>query len=140
MFIVLDTSILIAFLLSRGDNNSREIIRLAKNKKVQLAASKETIHELKRVLSVDVVKKLPGYKAHLVASFIAWYQYNVNYFVIDSITSPLVIRDVSDNIFLKLAVASHAQYIISGDKDLLVIKQIQKTKIITTAEFMQLQK
>jgi len=138
MLIVLDTSVLVALLLSRGHNNTREIILLARNKKIRLAASKETIRELKRVFSFDSIKKLPGYKSHLVASFIAWYQYNVEYFAINSDISFVAIRDVSDSIFLKLAVVSHAQYIISGDQDLLVIKHIQKTNIITVAEFIHL--
>lgn len=136
MLIVLDTSVLIAFLLSRGNNNSREIIRLAKNKQIRLVASKETIRELKRALSLEKVKKLPGYKSWLVASFIAWYQYNVEYFSIESMIIPHAVRDTSDSVFLKLAIVSNAHYIISGDKDLLVIKHIQKTKIITPAEFI----
>lgn len=140
MIVILDTSIIISFLLSKRDNNCRFIVRLAQNNHIRLAASKETMYELKRIISHNNIKKLPGYKAHTVASFIAWYQYNVEYFSIGTITPSKQIRDTSDSMFLKLAIASYAQYIVSGDKDLLVIKHIGKTKIVTTAEFVRLQK
>jgi len=140
MLIVLDTSVLIAFLLSRGISNSSEIIRLAKDKKLRLAASKETLKELKQTLSLVTIKKLPGYKARTLASFIAWYQYNVEYFTIVNSSSSKQIRDTSDAMFLELARISQADYIISGDNDLLVLKHIRKTKIITAAEFVEIQR
>jgi len=140
MIVIIDTSIIISFLLSKRDNNCRFIIRLAQNNHIRLAASKETMSELKSIISHNNIKKLHGYKAHTVASFIALYQYNVEYFSISNITPSKQIRDTSDSMFLKLAIASCAQYIISGDNDLLVLEHIQKTKIITPAEFIQLQK
>lgn len=138
MIVIVDTSVLVSYLLSKGKNNCRQIIQLVRDKRVQLASSKEILHELKHTLGQSDIKKLPGYKSRLVASFIAWYQYNVGYFTIESIVIPPAIRDTNDSMFLKLAIVSNAHYIISGDKDLLVIKHIQKTKIITAAEFMSL--
>jgi len=40
-------------------------------------------------------------------------------------------RDPKDNFLLNLAIDSKADYLVTGDKDLLVLKQIGKTKIIT---------
>ena len=140
MLIVLDTSVLIAFLLSRGRNNCQKIIHLAKKKHIRLVASKETIRELKRVLSLSTVKGLPGYKAHIIASFVAWYQHNVEYFSINNIPLKQVIRDKNDTVFLRLAVTSRAKYIITGDEDILTIKKIEKTLIISTSQFFELEK
>lgn len=140
MIVILDTSIIISFLLSKHDNNCRFIVRFAQSNRIKLVASKETMSELKYVISHNHIKKLPGYKAHTVASFIAWYQYNVEYFSISDITPSRQIRDTSDTIFLKLAIVSQAEYIVSGDNDLLVLRHIQKTKIITAAEFIELQR
>ena len=46
-----------------------------------------------------------------------------------------ICRDPDDNKFLGCAKDSGALYIVSGDKDLLVLKKFEKTKIITAREF-----
>jgi putative PIN family toxin of toxin-antitoxin system len=47
-------------------------------------------------------------------------------------------RDPKDNFLLALAKDGNADYLITGDKDLLILKQFGKTKIINVAEFEQL--
>ena len=43
-------------------------------------------------------------------------------------------RDFKDNFLLDLAIDSKADYLVTGDKDLLEIKLIGKTKILTIKE------
>ncbi len=45
-------------------------------------------------------------------------------------------RDCKDNFLLNLAVDSKADFLVTGDKDLLEIKIIKKTKILTIRELM----
>ena len=139
MLVILDTSVIIAFLLSTGRSFAREIVCQAKNKKIKLAASKEKIIELKKTLSYQSIKKLPNYKSYLVASFIAWYQYNVIYYSLENKKIFKGLRDIKDNIFLQLALISKAKYLITGDKDLLILKRVKSTKIITTKDFFELE-
>jgi putative PIN family toxin of toxin-antitoxin system len=47
-------------------------------------------------------------------------------------------RDLADNTFLELAVDGHADYLVSGDKDLLVLNPFQGIPILTPAEFLEL--
>lgn len=50
------------------------------------------------------------------------------------------IRDCSDpkdNMFLELAVASQADYLITGDDDLLILDPFRKTRILTLSEFAE---
>jgi uncharacterized protein len=47
-------------------------------------------------------------------------------------------RDPDDDKFLELASEIQADYIISGDKDLLAIKTFEATKIFTPSEFRQI--
>ena len=47
-------------------------------------------------------------------------------------------RDRNDDHVLSLAVDARAAYLISSDKDLLVLKNIGKTKILTMSEFLNL--
>ena len=47
-----------------------------------------------------------------------------------------VCSDLDDNKFLELAVSGMAQYIITGDKELLILNTYQGIPIITPAEFL----
>jgi len=44
-------------------------------------------------------------------------------------------RDKKDNFLLSMAIDSKADYLVSGDPDLLVIERIGKTMIINMREF-----
>ncbi len=46
-------------------------------------------------------------------------------------------RDYKDNFLLSLAVESKADYLVSGDADLLVLKKIKKTKIVSWNDFIK---
>jgi len=52
--------------------------------------------------------------------------------VISSIT---LCRDVKDNFLLSLVKDSKANYLLTGDKDLLVLKSFEETQIITITEY-----
>lgn len=47
-------------------------------------------------------------------------------------------RDAADNRFLELAIAAQAEFLITGDQDLLILGQIQSTRICTLTEFADL--
>ena len=48
-----------------------------------------------------------------------------------------VCRDKKDNFLLNLACDSKADYLVTGDKDLLEIKSLNKTKILTLSELKE---
>lgn len=50
----------------------------------------------------------------------------------------LVCRDPKDNMFLELASESKADFIITGDADLLVVKKFEDCKILTPSQFIDL--
>ncbi|MGV2389139.1 MAG: putative toxin-antitoxin system toxin component, PIN family [Microcystis novacekii Mn_MB_F_20050700_S1] len=45
-------------------------------------------------------------------------------------------RDAKDNKYLELAISGHAESIITGDEDLLVLNPFRNIKIITVLEFL----
>jgi putative PIN family toxin of toxin-antitoxin system len=49
---------------------------------------------------------------------------------------PTLSRDRKDDYLLLHAVASSAEFLVTGDKDLLVLEQIDETRIVSPAEFM----
>jgi putative PIN family toxin of toxin-antitoxin system len=48
-----------------------------------------------------------------------------------------ICRDPADDIFLAVAKTGKAEWLISGDNDLLVLAQHGQTRIITPAEFLE---
>jgi hypothetical protein len=49
---------------------------------------------------------------------------------------PAVARDADDNYLLGICACCRAEFLITGDQDFLVIKQYQKTKIVTMSQFL----
>lgn len=52
-------------------------------------------------------------------------------------TKVSLLRDPSDNFLLALAAESNATYLISGDKDVLIMKEYKETKIVSPTEFLR---
>lgn len=51
-----------------------------------------------------------------------------------------ICRDPKDNYVLDLCLAGKADYLITGDQDLLILTQSGKTKIVTLQEFLNIVK
>lgn len=49
-----------------------------------------------------------------------------------------ICRDKSDNKILDLCFSGRADFLVTGDKDLLVLKQYQSTKILTPTKFLKI--
>jgi putative PIN family toxin of toxin-antitoxin system len=58
--------------------------------------------------------------------------------IIDYKTKIDICRDPKDNYLLSMAVDSNADYIITGDKDLLELKVIENTQIIEFKKFIKI--
>jgi putative PIN family toxin of toxin-antitoxin system len=53
---------------------------------------------------------------------------------------PAVTRDPKDDYLLAYALVGEADYLVTGDKDLLVLKQVDTVKIVTSREFLSILK
>ena len=129
--IILDTNLWISFLISKKFS---QIDKLIENKKITLIFSDELIEEF-----VDVVR-LPKFEKYFSKSDVeklleCFDQYGELIKVKSDVN---ICRDEKDNFLLNLSIDSKADYLITGDNDLLVLKQIEKTKIITFTDFIQL--
>jgi putative PIN family toxin of toxin-antitoxin system len=67
--------------------------------------------------------------------------YRLNFFLAESIHIEIkgdlrVCRDPNDDMILECAVLAGAQFIISGDKDLLALESYRGIRIVTPAEFL----
>ncbi|MFH1973994.1 MAG: putative toxin-antitoxin system toxin component, PIN family [Pseudomonadota bacterium] len=126
--IVIDTNVLISGYLWSG--KPRQAIKIISNSPYQLLYCHESLTELVRILSE---------KFHLSPDEIIRIVSNIKHIGkqvhIASDESPIS-EDVSDNLFINLAIDGSAKTIISGDSHLLKLKEFKGIEIIKVADFL----
>lgn len=129
--IILDTNLWISFLISKDYSFLDDYIE---KEKVKLIFSRELFSEF---ISVTERPKLKKYftegDVERLIRLINKYGILIE---VSSITD--VCRDKKDNFLLNLAIDSKADYLVTGDNDLLIIKKIQNTKILTIKELVKI--
>lgn len=94
--------------------------------------SAETFLELHQVLSRSKFRRYVSMEeAHL---FLGWVLGCGTFIDVDTVIRAC--RDANDDKFLELAVCGNADFVISGDQDLLVLREIGSIPIVTAAEFL----
>jgi len=126
--IIIDTNLWISFLLSK---KYTFIDKLLSHKKVRLVFSSELLAELMEVAARPKLRKFftPADKK-MIFDLI---ERHADYVVVTSNVE--VCRDAKDNFLLSLAKDSQTHFLITGDKDLLVLKKFEGTEILTIAEY-----
>jgi putative PIN family toxin of toxin-antitoxin system len=129
--IIIDTNLWISFLLTK---QYPLLDTLLDNHAVTLIFSKELLDEFVGV--VQRPKFLKFFSPKDVDALLQYIQQYAHFVEVYSVVS--VCRDVKDNFLLSLAKDSHADYLITGDKDLLSLHTFEKTKIIPMSVFKTL--
>lgn len=128
--VVLDTNLWISFLISSRYN---QIDKLIEDHKIILLFSNESLEEF-----IDVVSR-PKFKKYFSKREIKKVlEYFDQFGELIKVKSDIKIcRDEKDNFLLNLCVDAKADYLITGDKDLLILEKIDNTVILTFSEFIQ---
>ena len=130
--VVIDTNVFIsAFYLP--ESRPGEVVYLARRRKILNCTSPQILKEITRILQ----KKLMWDQARAQNAVSQIANFSEVALPGESLT---VIVDDTDNRLLECAVASQAEYIISGDKHLLDLRAYQGTTIITPGVFLDLVK
>jgi hypothetical protein len=136
MILVLDTNVLISALIS-PTGHPAEIVRLWEQDRFELASSPALISEFEKTLAYPKIRKLLPQVEEKGPRFLARLQSNA-IMVEPEIGLDVIEIDPTDNRVLECAVAAEAQYIISGDKHLLSLKQYRGIIILSPAGFITL--
>ena len=129
MKVLLDTNVIIAAFASRG--LSADVL--------ELCLSGHTVIASEHILS-EVREKLTG-KIALPASIadnILAYLREYSILAVPLPVTDVECRDKEDIPVLGAADAGHADYLITGDKDLLVLERYQNIRIVTPRQFWEL--
>ena len=127
MRIVIDTNVLISGVFFGGF--PRKILSSVVNQKITACATAEIINEYEDIVQEMIDRKQGHIDRAILAPLIQVLE------VIEPISHVEICRDPDDNKFLECAKDSHALYIVSGDKDLLVIEEYENIQIMTVKDF-----
>ncbi len=133
--VVIDTNVYISAL--GFDNILLRLLNICfESEFIHIYISDEIYNEIEDVLfreSFDKKVKNSLNKAQKL-DFLQNLKTNTNTIKIDQKVT--ICRDPTDNKFLELSKAANADYLITGDKDLLDLKQFEVTKVLKPSEFI----
>ena len=133
--VVLDTNALVSARL-RPDGNCGELLRLAAAGAFEIVLSAPILAELHDVLHRPRIQKRLGADPERVALEYVQAIYAAGRMVTDLPEVSLVVDDPNDNHVAAAALASGADYLVSGDQDLLVLDVVGSTRCVTPATFL----
>jgi putative PIN family toxin of toxin-antitoxin system len=128
--IIIDTNIWISFLIGKELQDLKDLIV---SEKVKVITTDQLINEIKLVTSRDKLKKY--FNQDKVSDLISLLDILADKVKIKKIDK--ICRDPKDDFILALSKESRANYLITGDKDLLEIKVYGRTKIVTVKQFKE---
>jgi uncharacterized protein len=131
---VIDTNILLSALVFSGGKLIR-FRRLWQDGEFEPLVSKPTVTELIRVLAYPKFKLTSTEREDLLADYLPF---------CETVTMPTelpqipVCRDPYDEPFLHLAVIGRANYLVTGDRDLLSLADVFECPIVTAEQFLSM--
>ena len=127
--IIIDTNVWVSYLLS---SKFVELDKLILSDKFQVIFSSKLLEEL--ILVINRPKLSKYIKQNDINNILNYIEANTE-FVITNEDIKLC-RDDKDNFLLSMCEVSNANYLVTGDKDLLIIEIFNNTKILTYSEFV----
>ena len=128
--IIIDTNLWISYILSKKLDQLDELIS---SNRSQLLFSLELLEEIEATIKKPKLKKYFD-ETSLDEMFITFEPF-IDLVNVKSKVN--VCRDSKDDFLLALAKDGKADYLLTGDKDLLEIKKFGKTIILTISEFLE---
>lgn len=126
--IIIDTNLWISFLIS----GNAKLDALLFSKKVVLIFSEELLSEFVRVAHRPKFNRF--FNSNDVEAILATIEEYAEFVAVETKINGC--RDPKDDFLLALALDSNADFLVTGDSDLLDIKQIGHTRILTLTGFL----
>ena len=132
--VVLDTNVLVSGMIKRTGPPGR-LLAAQRQRLFDLVISEPLLVELQAVLLRPPILEAIHAVASEIDEFVAQFE-SVAIFVTPKIHVDAIARDPADNRVLEAAIAGHADFIVSGDQDLLELVNFESIPIITPARFL----
>lgn len=130
--IIIDTNLWISFLLTK---DFTKLDRLLTDQSVVLLFSHELLNEFLEVARRPKFKKY--FSETVLQRLLQQISQHAKFINVNSVIN--ICRDPKDNFLLSLSADGQATYLITGDNDLLMLRQFGITRIITLTEYLSMQ-
>lgn len=127
--IIIDTNLWISFLIGKSFTNLKSLIV---EQQIKIIISEQLLTEIRTVTQrPKLTKYFPPQKVEDFLEFLESIAIKIK------ITSKVTLcRDPKDNFLLALAKDSRADYLLTGDNDLLTLNHFENTKILKYIDFI----
>jgi putative PIN family toxin of toxin-antitoxin system len=129
MKIVIDTNVLISGVFFGG--YPRKILSAIVHGQLRASATTDIVDEYVEIVHEMIGRKQGHLNINLLSPLIDKME------IIEPVTHLKICRDPDDDKFLGCAKDANALYIVSGDKDLLVLEKLEKIQIVTAKDFCE---
>ncbi len=129
--IVLDTNILVSALGWEG--KPRGIFKKVLNEEFELVICEKQVEELKRVIDYPKFSFTEDQKSRFLEIILAAARV-----VVTSDKLDVIKDDPDDNMIIESATENNADFVVSGDKHLLKLREYANVKIVTPAKFLEI--
>ncbi|TAK56131.1 MAG: putative toxin-antitoxin system toxin component, PIN family [Dehalococcoidia bacterium] len=133
MRVVLDTNVIVSAVISNAGPPDA-IVNAWRKGSFQLITSAPLLAEIADVLARPQIRKRSGFSAAEEATYVA--ALSETAILVEPSERLSVIEDPDDNLLIEAAVAARADFIVTGDKQVLELGAFRDTQIITPARFM----
>ncbi len=135
---VFDTNVFISALFN-PKRPPAQLLELALQGKIRLIVSPQLIEEIERVLTYPKIKKLLKKRKAASEEVIEGLSKTLQVALLTpgELSVAAIYDDPADDMVLACAVEGNADFIISGDKHLLNLRNYQGIKIVTPAQFLE---
>jgi putative PIN family toxin of toxin-antitoxin system len=128
--IIIDTNLWISFIISKRFDALDSLIQ---SNQVRLLFSIELIEEIQATIEKPKLKK--HFAANSVEQMLLTFKSFIEVIPVKSKVN--VCRDPNDDFLLALSNDGKANYLVTGDKDLLSLNRYRKTDIVTFSQFIE---
>lgn len=128
--LVVDTNLWISFLIS---DRQRRLDSLLYIDKVRFLFSTELLEEINKTATKPKLKKY--FSTNALEEMLLNLELYIDIIEVESIVD--ICRDAKDNFLLALSKDGKADFLITGDKDLLDLEKYSKSKILTISKFLE---
>ena len=138
MRVLLDANVLISYLITPAQNSAiTHIVEAGVTGEFELLVPEELLEEVRETIRTHehLARRIP---LEVMRSFVDLVLEIAE--VIPKITEPIpsLTRDPEDDYLIAYALIGQADYLVTGDRDLLVLEYIEPVKILTSNAFWEL--
>ncbi|MFZ4724922.1 MAG: putative toxin-antitoxin system toxin component, PIN family [Paludibacter sp.] len=126
--VIVDTNIWISFLIGKSLKGLQNHID---SHFIQIVTCDEQLQELSEVFKKPKIKKYFSHEH--ISDFFDLLDFSTEKITISSISN--ICRDAKDNYLISLAIDSNADFLLTGDLDLLILNKVQTTLILNYTDF-----